>query len=241
MLEFKDLYLSTTPITDTFLNRKINGQEVTSDGKTKNTPLLEIKNLMVIAVKRTFAELEKTGKFSVKLMPSTVFGEYQDGKRKYDEVARFIVEDVIEFLNDQYGSYGKNGFESMFNKIFSTPLTVDGKKQYLRVYDDAIFKRTNKKVFNLMEQANYTIPLTDNQREAFKKIYRDAYYNLIEGTILLKNNEPILKKGEHIIVKKSDLQNAHFLIKNHINLQKDNFLENKNNFLENKNSEIIQK
>ena len=90
MPKFNDLYLSTTPISNTFLPFAIAGQNVTEDGKTHNTPLLEIKNLMVDAVKTLFAELEETGKFNCKLMPSTVFGKYDNGTNKYNEVGRFI-------------------------------------------------------------------------------------------------------------------------------------------------------
>lgn len=209
MQSFKDLYLSSTPITETYLNRFIAGQETTNDGRTKNTPLLEIKNLMVDALKEIFKQCDQTGKFSLPLTPRNVFGVDENGENNYNEVARYIVISVIEFLNDQYGDYGKNGFDSMFNKIFTTPIKTNKGTKYLRIHKDAIYKRTYKQVHELFEEANYQLPLTYKQREKFKQIYRNAYYSLIEGVIAYKKNEPATTNyGKHIIVQKSDMQVA---------------------------------
>lgn len=214
MPQFKDLYLSKDPISSTYLNRVINGQNVTSDGRTHNTPTLEIKNQMVTAVKRTFLELEKTGKVPKNLVPSKVFGFNDNHENNYNEVARFIVEYVIEFLNDQYGSYKNNKFENMFDAIFSQPVNTDLGKRYLRIDPYAIFNRTHDKVCALFRQANFQLPFTALQREKFKQIYRDAYYDLIEGTIAMRNNQPVVKNGKHIIESPSELQVALKMIKN---------------------------
>lgn len=224
MQSFKDLYLSSTPITDTYLNRLIAGQETTDDGRTKNTPLLEIKNLMVVALKELFKQFDQTGKFSTPLTPRSVFGVDENGENNYNEVARFIVINVIEFLNDQYGDYGENGFESMFNKIFTTPIKTSQGTKYLRIHNDAIYKRTARQVRELFEEANYQLPLTYKQREKFKQIYRNAYYNLIEGVIAYKKNEPATTNyGKHIVVQKSDMQVA-------LNMIKENKLNYNNQF-----------
>lgn len=228
MPKFNDLYLSTTPISNTFLPFAIAGQNVTEDGKTHNTPLLEIKNLMVDAVKTLFAELEETGKFNCKLMPSTVFGKYDNGTNKYNEVGRFISQDVIDFLNDQYGEYKWAGFENMFDELFRKQLKFGDQYAYLRVFsrgkENAIYKRTRAKVLKLFEQANYQIPLIDDERDEFKKIFRDAYFDLIEGIIKKETGHPVSNyDGLHIIEKPSDMQIALQMIRNNEKFNAEDF------------------
>lgn len=227
MPRFNDLYLSKESISSTYLPFPIAGQKVTEDGRTKNTPLLEVKNLMVDTIRTTFAELEATGKFNCRLMPSTVFGKYENGTNKYDEVGRFISRDVIDFLNDQYGEYKTRGFENMFNILFYTPIKIDGEVGYLRIFskgkDNVIYKRTHDKIIQLFEQANYKIPFTGSQREQFKAIFRDAYFSLIEGVISKQNGHALTNNGEHIIEKKSDLQIALAMIRKNQKFSLDDF------------------
>lgn len=205
---FDDIYFSDEPISSTYLNRVIKGQNSTPDGKTQNTPLWEIKNLMVTAIKKTFWELEQTGKVPKNLVPSKVFGFNEHGENNYNEIARDIVI-MIDNLNDNYGSYKNSKFENMFNKIFSKPVVVDNKERYLRIVPNAIYNRTNQKVRKLFEEANYKLPLDIRQREKFKQIYIDAYINLIEGKVEFRN-------GKRVIVKESDLQIAlNTIEKNH--------------------------
>lgn len=226
MPQFRDLYLSDKPISSTYLDRVINGQNVTADGRTQNTPTLEIKNQMVTAVKRTFLELEKTGKVPKNLVPSKVFGFNSNNENNYNEVARFIVEFVIEFLNDQYGSYKNDKFENMFDAIFSQPVNTDLGKRYLRIDPYAIYKRTNNKVRALFEQVNYQLPFSEMQRQKFKQIYRDAYYDLIEGVIAMRNNQPVVRNGKHIIESPSELQIALRMIKNNSKFYAQDFGQN---------------
>lgn len=213
MPQFKDLYLSNKPISSTYLDRIIKGQEIV-DNKTRNTPLLEIKNQMVTAIKRTFLELEKTGKVPANLVPSKVFGINYNGESNYNEVARFIVELVIEFLNGQYGSYKINKFEGLFDAIFSRPVNTDAGPRYLRIDPYAIYNRTHSKVCALFREANYQLPFNASQREKFKQVYRDAYYDLIEGKIAMRNNQPVVRNTRHIIEYPSELQLASKMIKN---------------------------
>ena len=206
MSKFTDIYLSDEPVMNTNITFR--------DGTTSMTPLWSVQNLMVYALQRQFAEIQEEQEIPFRLRPQTVFGMTEQGESKYTAIARYMVM-LTETLNDQFGKRVSNEHITMFNNLFKKPVDVNGKKMYLRVKEDALYWRTNRKVRAVFAKANYIIPLPDKYHKEIKKIFEDAYIDLIEGKIERKDNKPVMKNGQHNIIEPSDFQIANQMIFDH--------------------------
>ena len=186
---FREIYLSNKPITDKTI--KLPGKE-----ERNTTPLWEVQGLVVNALKKVFEEM--SSHYDERLMPSTVFGVDKNGNRKYDRIAGYIAHNVIETINDKHGN--------MFKTLFTTPINVEGKTQYLAFDQNLIYKRIASKVKACMRKANYSLPLPDSIQREIKTIIENAYIDLLEGKIDKSNNK-------HTIEEPSDFQLALQMIK----------------------------